>query len=144
MAARNVRWLLSVAICLAVAIAADRLFFGPPPPPDAIDPGGARFRAPDIVQESFGPTVAAAFPAVIIAICTVLGIFANIAYSHIRDPMARWSLRSFAPFLVSPLVIYVTYSVASAHPDGFVAALLSFQNGFFWQSIFRKSGAEGA
>ena len=81
------------------------------------------------------------FPAIVVSVCTILGILAQILMTRAQQPGMRLTMNTFAPFLISPIVIHATHTIASAHPDGFVAALMAFQNGFFWQAIFGHTDA---
>jgi hypothetical protein len=40
--------------------------------------------------------------------------------------------------IVSPIVFFGVYKAADEQPDHVVAAILAFQNGFFWKTIFEK------
>ena len=43
--------------------------------------------------------------------------------------------------IVSPIVFFAIYNSTAQVPDNIVALLLSFQNGFFWQTVLEKSEA---
>jgi hypothetical protein len=108
--------------------------------PDATNvyPAGSSFRSPEFVGKMFGPTVAAAFPAFVLFICTVLGIAAHVFH----EPKSGFNKHVigtlFRALLISPIVLFATYAAAIDQPDGFVAALMAFENGFFWKAIFDR------
>lgn len=43
--------------------------------------------------------------------------------------------------IVSPIVLLAVYAVVKREPDVFVAHLLAFQNGYFWDSVLRGHSA---
>ncbi|WP_084398471.1 hypothetical protein [Henriciella aquimarina] len=126
-------FLVLAGLSIALHIAGWELFTKPA---GGVDPGGSGFAAPDKVGDLFGPAAANMFPAIVVSICTLLGILAQILMTRAQQPGMRLTMNTFAPFLISPIVIHATHTIAAAHPDGFVAALMAFQNGFFWQAIF--------
>ena len=107
-------------------------------------PEGHALKAPEIFVEVFGDKLAAFFPPIVLSFCTLLGIFANILYRYTQGDIDRLTKEAFGPLLLSPLVLYATYAIAVDHPDGFIASLLAFQNGFFWQAVFERRQRESA
>lgn len=99
------------------------------------DPAVTRFAEPHFVQENW-PEYANAFPGALLGLCTVLGILSSIIWFSAQEGAPRLTIASFAPILVSPIVLFVTYSVAIKHPDLIAGSLMAFQNGFFWQTMF--------
>jgi len=95
---------------------------------------GAPFRAPAIIEEQFGEVWAMVFPPLLLSSATILGIFASILW-QLRNRQKPLGARDFLPLLISPIVLLVTYSVASEHPSVLIASLMAFQNGFFWQIV---------
>ncbi len=140
------RWLVFSVLCVGLSVAI-ALGFGM----FAVDPllqddvGGSHFNAPRIVTDTLGETAAVVFPPLVISICTILGIAANVMFNRRKTKTGagekgdHGEVAALTPFLISPIVIFSAYNMASTHPDGFIAALLSFQNGFFWQSVFKDS-----
>jgi len=106
------------------------------PERQAVEFPGAGLNSPAIVKDTFGPKAALFFPPVMLAACTLMGIVSNILWTHATDPNRKLGWRSFAPVLVSPIALFSFYTAASTEPDTVVAALMAFQNGFFWQTIF--------
>lgn len=43
------------------------------------------------------------------------------------------------PLLIAPLVFYPIWGYASQSPKDLKAALIAFQNGFFWQAVFETA-----
>lgn len=129
-------FLLFAGVTLALNIAGYAWLFNQ----TDIGAGHSNFNSPRFVEEHFGENVALAFPAVLTSLATVLGIFCNILLTHARSPAYKLTWRSFAPFLVSPIVVLGTYAMAPSHPDMLIAVLWSFQNGFFWQSFLGTLG----
>ena len=41
--------------------------------------------------------------------------------------------------LVSPIVFFTLYNITRSVPDDIIAALLAFQNGFFWQTVLESA-----
>jgi hypothetical protein len=100
------------------------------------DPGGNYLNPPQFITETFGARVAAIFPPLVLSVCTILGITANILFLYTKRSIKKLTKRAFGPLLISPIILFATYATAMDHPDGFVACLMAFQNGFFWQAIF--------
>lgn len=48
----------------------------------------------------------------------------------------------YRALLVAPIVFAGVYAFARSNSDGIIVAIFAFQNGFFCESIFRKSTAE--
>jgi hypothetical protein len=74
----------------------------------------------------------------------LLGMTANYLWDLFRGGKS-WGdilLRDlFIPFLVSPIVFYGIYSLwGPGTAPTFALCLIAFQNGFFWQVVFSKSG----
>lgn len=109
-------------------------------PAVAADPPGTYLNPPQAITETFGPRVAALFPPLILSLCTLLGISANILFLYSNRSIRKLTRRAFGPLLISPIILFATYATAVDHPDGFVACLMAFQNGFFWQTIFYSKG----
>jgi hypothetical protein len=99
--------------------------------------GSSGFSAPAAVQEILGPNWSFAFPALVLSFCTILGVTAEILWSKSKEGTKKLSAKDLSPLLISPIVLYSTFAVAKDHPDAFIAGLMAFQNGFFWQAIFR-------
>jgi hypothetical protein len=108
------------------------------PERQAAEVPGTALNSPAIVKDTFGPKVALLFPPVMLAACTLMGILSNILWTYAADPNKKLGWRSFAPVLVSPIALFSFYKAASTEPDTVVAALMAFQNGFFWQTILEK------
>jgi uncharacterized membrane protein len=47
----------------------------------------------------------------------------------------------YRALLVAPIVFAGVYAFAQSNSDGIIVAIFAFQNGFFCESIFRKSAA---
>lgn len=73
-------------------------------------------------------------------ICMVVGMGAHGAYNHLTDQVP-WTWSAYgAAFVISPIVFYAFMSVLRSGLDNLTAALISFQNGFFWKEIFQAAG----
>jgi hypothetical protein len=107
-----------------------------PPETSLADPGVSYFKPPEIISRTFGEGVAAVFPALVLTLCTLLGIIANILFSYTERSIKKLTIRTFGPLLISPLILFGTYATAKDQPDALIACLMAFQNGFFWQAIF--------
>jgi len=75
----------------------------------------------------------------------VVGIFAQAIHEQIQNKPHRRlgileaALKSeglIAAISVSPIIFLSIYKLTSDQPDGVIAFCLSFQNGFFWKTIF--------
>ena len=122
----------AVIVCIAIHALAWRVVFPNASAPDIPANG---LNAPEFIRSRFGDTVALIFPPLVLAVSTIFGIVANILWTHAEDATKKIGWRSFAPLLVSPIALFSFYSAASSQPDGFTAALMAFQNGFFWQTV---------
>ncbi|WP_416307398.1 hypothetical protein [Neptunicella sp. SCSIO 80796] len=122
---------VGILICVALHIAGWWFLY---PHATGIEDSITRFTAPQIVQDNW-PAYASMFPGFILGLSTLLGILSSIIWARSQDPSSRLTLASFAPIVLSPLVLFVTYSVAIEHPDAFAGSLMAFQNGFFWQTM---------
>lgn len=73
----------------------------------------------------------------------LIGMAFNYLWDHFRAGR-RWEDIKAAdfvlPFLVSPIIFFTIWSIASKREVDFILALIAFQNGFFWQAIFAKAG----
>jgi len=49
----------------------------------------------------------------------------------------------YRAFLVAPIVFAGVYAFARSNSDGIIVAIFAFQNGFFCESIFRKTTVAG-
>jgi hypothetical protein len=69
---------------------------------------------------------------------------------HDDEPPATAIRRAFQrpglyrAFLVAPIVFAGVYAFARSNSDGIIVAIFAFQNGFFCESIFRKTTGSGA
>jgi hypothetical protein len=69
---------------------------------------------------------------------------------HDDEPPLTAMKRAFAKpglyraLLVAPIVFAGVYAFARSNNDGIIVAIFAFQNGFFCESIFRKSAASSA
>lgn len=73
----------------------------------------------------------------------LLGMAANYLWDMINHDQRLGSidqLRLMAPSLISPIVFYPIYSTLTGDVVKFAAFLLAFQNGFFWQTVFKRAG----
>ncbi len=52
------------------------------------------------------------------------------------------STRLIAGLAASPIVFGVVYVLCRAHPDALLAGLLSFENGFFWNTVLGRRETE--
>ena len=57
------------------------------------------------------------------------------------DP--QWSRAFVRSAIVSPIIFFAVYKIAQDQPDGAVALLLAFQNGFFWKTILERRAPRG-
>ena len=76
------------------------------------------------------------------------GILFGSIYAELQNddaPPNQAMKRAFAKpglyraLLVAPIVFAGVYAFARSHNDGIIVAIFAFQNGFFCESIFRKS-----
>jgi hypothetical protein len=67
---------------------------------------------------------------------------ARVTKSLVRRALTNRSL--FVALVVSPITFITVYRMAGVEPDRVVALLLSFQNGFFWKTMFEgaRAGSE--
>jgi hypothetical protein len=66
-----------------------------------------------------------------------LGILARMFWEPGESTFWTKLWRGIKALLLTPLVLYPTFSMATQNPDAIVATLFAFQNGFFWQSILQ-------
>ena len=82
----------------------------------------------------------------------LIGIFFGSFYSQIKDK-DQISIRSeislvisgahlWKSFLIAPIIFIGIYMASDSYPDKILAALFAFQNGFFCETIMRKSVKE--
>lgn len=114
------------------------------PDPVDLDAGGHAFQAPQFVLDRYGPDAGRYFVPLVLAICTFAGIVASIMWQHATGRQGKWTWKAFAPILISPIVLFVTYAAAKDHPSGVIASLMAFENGFFWQVIIAGRGNKDA
>lgn len=83
----------------------------------------------------------------LLALMMILGIFASFVFAKaktasaeglslaigFRDIFTDWQL--IGALFVSPLIFNSIYALTGQNPEALGDFLLSFQNGFFWQSI---------
>lgn len=85
---------------------------------------------------------------VISAILMLIGVIFGALYAELQseasspldamhDAFRKPSL--FRALLVAPIVFSGVYAFARSNSDGIIVAIFAFQNGFFCESIFRKS-----
>lgn len=69
----------------------------------------------------------------------LFGIASNYFWSHgLGWPQglnAFWKL-----VLISSIIFLVVYVAATKKPRGLIPVLVTFQNGFFWQTVLQNSG----
>ncbi|SRR6266436_2702693 len=86
---------------------------------------------------------------IILFVMTIAGIVAKNASDLLEGRQTIDNLKSFLSsvfrsattirsLLISPIVFFVSYKLASSQPDDLISILLAFENGFFWQAIFEK------
>lgn len=80
---------------------------------------------------------------VVYFVAMVVGMFAHTTWDAInkrkagKDPVFdRWLY--FRPALVAPIIFIAVLKLVGGSSFDFAALLLSFQNGFFWQTVLSK------
>lgn len=91
---------------------------------------------------------------VISAILMLFGVIFGALYAELQQDTStpltamREAFRKpslYRALLVAPIVFAGVYAFARSNSDGIIVAIFAFQNGFFCESIFRKSvAARGA
>jgi hypothetical protein len=97
----------------------------------------AGFATPQVLASVLPGWAIAIFPVTILFISTALGILARIFWEPGEGTLWTKLWRGIKALLLTPLVLYPTFSMATQNPDAIVATLFAFQNGFFWQSILQ-------
>jgi hypothetical protein len=97
----------------------------------------AGFAAPRALASVLPAWAIALFPITILFVSTALGILARILWEPGEGTLWTKLWRGIKALLLTPLVLYPTFSMANQNPDVIVATLFAFQNGFFWQSILQ-------
>ena len=98
---------------------------------------GGHFSIPGYFGIEEGNFLSENYAAITISIFSVLGIIAKAALEKINYETSMWRAAG-PPLLACPIIVSPTYSLIATHPDGFMAALFAFQNGFFWQTMFES------
>jgi hypothetical protein len=78
-----------------------------------------------------------------LACCMLAGMIANYFWDLFRagKPIEAARLTEvLVPLLISPIIFYSLWSWWPDQKISFLMSLIAFQNGFFWQVIFSKSG----
>lgn len=87
---------------------------------------------------------------IISALLMLSGVIFSALYAELQQetstPLAamREAFRKpglYRALLVAPIVFAGVYAFARSNSDGIIVAIFAFQNGFFCESIFRKSTA---
>jgi hypothetical protein len=84
--------------------------------------------------------------ALLLAVATLIGILSQHVYVALNTPDSQhsvWAVLRTAvssrslwiSLIVSPLVLLTVFKAAADLPDGLVAYLFAYQNGFFFKSI---------
>lgn len=102
-----------------------------------ISTDSAGFATPQVVARVLPDWAIALFPVTILFIATALGIVVRIFWEPGEGTLWTKLWRGIKALLLTPLVLYPTFSMATQNPDAIVATLFAFQNGFFWQSILQ-------
>ncbi|HXJ87866.1 MAG TPA: hypothetical protein VMS18_13675 [Candidatus Binatia bacterium] len=97
----------------------------------------AGFATPQVVAKVLPDWAVALFPVTILFIATALGILVRILWEPGEGTFWAKLWRGIKALLLTPLVLYPAFSMATQNPDAIVATLFAFQNGFFWQSILQ-------
>ena len=74
-------------------------------------------------------------------LATSLGILFKILWDS-DDLKSALNFKKMKALLISPIVFGAVYIAVSNLSDPFLALLLAFQNGFFWQSVLLSSEAK--
>ncbi|MEO1082255.1 MAG: hypothetical protein AAFY29_22040 [Pseudomonadota bacterium] len=129
---------LFVALSIAISMTMHSYFFNSKEDQtvdSAISLEGGHFSLPEEFKPYVGTLVERNYPAIIVTIFTILGVFSKAILDYAnRKERPLWKMVA-PPLLISPIIINPTFSMLAAHPDGFVASLIAFQNGFFWQTL---------
>jgi hypothetical protein len=113
---------------------------GPAPPPTGSQKLGSLVSTEDSAVASFYA---------VLFLCMVLGMLGKVAFDFLTDPgKFDWKARARAgvlPLIFSPIVFLSIMKAAdttsAATLSSFIAvACTAFQNGFFWHTIFDRSG----
>ena len=81
------------------------------------------------------------WPDVIYALCMVLGILAKEIWDNINETQ-RVNIqvpRLVAALIVSPIIYAAVYSKLVEGELSLLGLAVAFQNGFFWQAVFRTA-----
>ncbi|GAB6040389.1 hypothetical protein [Endothiovibrio diazotrophicus] len=127
-----------VALSIAISMVMHSYFFDSAPD-QSIDSDisleGGHFSLPEEFKPHLEGFVEKNYPAIIITLFTILGVFSKAILDYAnKKERPLWKIVA-PPLLISPIIINPTFSMLAAHPDGFVASLIAFQNGFFWQTL---------
>jgi len=71
----------------------------------------------------------------------IIGMLARQIFYSIRDGKAHINITVlFKPILVAPIVFLITWGIAEKMKiDAVITYCFAFQNGFFWEIIFKKA-----
>jgi hypothetical protein len=78
-------------------------------------------------------------------IVMVIGMAAKVIYDHVANGRSLFPERTdigmeiIIPLLISPMIFGGVYRYLQETPKSLGAFVFSFQNGFFWKSIFTQS-----
>jgi hypothetical protein len=99
--------------------------------------GYAGFSTPQAIAAILPAWAVPLFPAAFLFTFTALGIVARVIWEPPEGTLWTRLWKTVKALLLSPLVLYASFGMATQHPDAIVAGLFAFQNGFFWQSILQ-------
>jgi len=117
-------------------------------PPAGAAPPPPASRAPSASGVVDGDSALASFYAVLF-VCMVLGMIGKVIFDTLSDPKNfDWKARAragFLPVVVSPIIFLGIMKAADATAAATLASFIAvactaFQNGFFWHTIFDRTG----
>jgi hypothetical protein len=112
----------------------------------AIQIGGSGISLPHLVNGGKGATSGgspAPWQGVVYFVTMVAGMAAHTTWQFLPQsqrakPVAFDKWQYVRPALVAPMIFLAVWKIVGVQPFGIESILLSFQNGFFWQTVMSK------
>jgi hypothetical protein len=79
-----------------------------------------------------------------IYVSMIAGMAAKALFDHLsRGTSLEWK-NFLLPLLVSPMVYVIVFKIVKESNETVLMLIFGFQNGFFWQDVFRSLSEGGA